>query len=100
MRSTNYELTYKKEIEVTNQIVTEKLSSITENKDNKTIEIIINGYDELGYIAKTEYIDIIGYNYDLIMSDKPSFAPSKPANEYREEDLWYMVDKIKSEMII
>lgn len=95
MRSVNYELTYKKETEVTNTIIKEELINISENKIDKTIELTINKYDDSDCIAGVEYVNIVGDNYDLLMSANPTFAPNKPENEYREEDLWYIIDVIK-----
>lgn len=43
----------------------------------------------------------LGYaDYDLLMSANPDFAPKKPANLYRIEDLWHFVDLIRERITV
>lgn len=85
---------------ITEQITTEKeaanedIRTIVENKGRRLIELGIAYYDATGSTITTETVLINKDNYELLMSESPDFAPGKPANEYREVDLWYMVDKI------
>ena len=41
--------------------------------------------------AMTQVID--GDNYTDLMSDRPSWAPNKPAGTFREDDLWQFIGK-------
>jgi hypothetical protein len=40
-----------------------------------------------------EVVRIVGDDYDALMSDRPAFAPNKPAGTFRYEDLWHFVDR-------
>lgn len=67
---------------------------VTESKMNCTIsgEIGYFSADDKQLGCKSFLID--GQYYTLLMSDRPPFAPYKRANEYRESDLWYILDLI------
>jgi hypothetical protein len=43
-----------------------------------------------------EMFELTGDNFAALMSGNPAWAPRKPANTYRNEDLWYFVDKLRS----
>ncbi|MEF2243968.1 hypothetical protein V1L65_03380 [Paenibacillus sp. IITD108] len=51
--------------------------------------------DEQDEVIRSEQVAISGTMYELLMSENPSFAPNKPQNEYREVDIWYIVDLIR-----
>lgn len=40
-----------------------------------------------------EEINIDGDDFTELMSAGPSWAPTKPANTYRNEDLWVFIDR-------
>lgn len=40
---------------------------------------------------------IQGDDFAELMSAGPSWAPNKPANTYRNEDLWVFVDRFRSQ---
>lgn len=75
----------------------EELDAILENKTNKYITVTVNQRDLNGRILIVYKYTIDGDRYTQIMSDRPAFAPDKPTNEYREVDLWYMIDQIRTE---
>ncbi|WP_220387728.1 hypothetical protein, partial [Sporomusa ovata] len=76
-------------------IVKEDIVYIVESKDSNHIHVKLNLIGENGNIVQCEEYGIDGDNYVLLMSANPSFAPSKPENEYREEDIWYVIDLIR-----
>lgn len=75
-------------------VVSQSIVSIHENKNSQTINVIVESYSEDGALLDSAFMKIAGDNYELIMSASPSFAPGKPENEYREIDLWHIIDKI------
>ncbi|WP_181950802.1 hypothetical protein, partial [Sporomusa ovata] len=78
------------------KIVKEDIISIAEDKANKHIHVKINLVGASGNTVLSEEYGIDGDKYLLLMSANPTFAPSKPENEYRECDLWYIIDLIRA----
>lgn len=97
MKSCNIEFDFYEQVKVTKMAINKQLSQITEDKINRNIIVNIHYLDSENNLISGERIVIEGKNYDLIMSVNPDFAPGKRENEYREDDLWYVIDKIKSE---
>jgi hypothetical protein len=75
-------------IEATN----EEMSYIAENKAARLITVTVVFKDSNGNIVAQEQHEITNDFYDLLMSEYPEYAPNKPANEYREADLWHVID--------
>jgi len=75
----------------------EEFSTILENKSNQYIAVTVNQKDLNNRVLLSYKYTIDGDKYAQIMSANPPFAPEKPANEYRESDLWHMVDLIRTE---
>ncbi|WP_127532736.1 hypothetical protein [Paenibacillus kobensis] len=94
MRDSNKTVQVKEMTEVTKDIETEEIQTIAENKVLQRVELTIAYRTSNGEVAKVDYVLIDGDYYTLLMSESPAFAPGKPANEYREIDLWYIVDQI------
>lgn len=94
MRTTNKEIVITSTIVNNVRIVKEMLIVITEDKVNGSISVDVGLYSENNELEKIENYVIKGAYYDLLMSESPNFAPNKPLNEYREEDLWYIIDLI------
>lgn len=65
--------------------------SINENKDNRYLETRFSYMDDNDQIIKSQSIILPDDKYDLLMSESPEFALGKPANEYREVDLYYVM---------
>jgi hypothetical protein len=78
------------------QSVSEEIQSIEESKLDQYVSVGLVYKDAGGNTIgnKVEYIN--GDDYLLLMSESPAFAPGKPANEYREQDLFYVIDMIRS----
>lgn len=95
MRTVNRTISIEQTSFIEASIVTESILSISEDKDKKQIVIITDLIGADGVKIKDELYCISGSNYDLLMSANPTFAPNKPMNEYRENDLWYIIDLIK-----
>jgi hypothetical protein len=97
MREINKSITYEKKQIINDIAVKEDVVSITEDKINKRIDVctaLKNADEEV--VGEKAYT-IAGDKYDLLISANPSFAPNKPENEYREIDLWYVIDLIDKE---
>lgn len=61
---------------------------------NKRVTVTTQYYNEEE--SSDQYTVVIdGENYELLMSESPEFALGKPANDFRIEDLWYMIDKVR-----
>lgn len=75
----------------------EKITKIEEDKNTEIIKIEVAYSDDNGEVIATNGFIINGEKYELLMSESPEFAPGKPKNEYREEDIWYIIDKIQEE---
>jgi hypothetical protein len=75
----------------------EVFSKINEDKDLKSVWVEVSYCKDDETALSRDTYNIYGENYDLLMSQSPSFAPNKPLNEYREVDLWYIIDKIRNE---
>lgn len=67
------------------------LTPITENKSERYVDVTVRYVDSSGDEVGVESFKIDGEKYDLLMADKPEFNPSKPVNEYYEDDLWYVL---------
>ncbi|CQR74168.1 hypothetical protein SOV_22950 [Sporomusa ovata DSM 2662] len=95
MREVNKTVNVTKTVQEAIAIVKEDIISIAEDKANKHIHVKINLVDVSGNIVMSEEYGIDGDDYTLLMSANPDFAPNKPENEYREADLWYIIDLIR-----
>ena len=40
--------------------------------------------------------EIVGADFDELVSANPEWAPSKPPGTYRNEDLWMFIDRIRA----
>ncbi len=74
---------------------TERIIEINENKVINQISVCYGLYDDQESLIDQRHCIIQGEFYELIMSESPDFAPGKPANEYREADLWHVIDLVK-----
>lgn len=97
MRYINIPINYVKPVPINGVITKEEFEEIIENKVYKTIIVSIQQYDSDDYLVRTVKQTIDGDKYELLMSESPEFAEGKPENEYREIDLWYIIDKIREE---
>lgn len=79
------------------EAIREEIFSINEYRLNNKIEVNIAFIDKEGKILGYEHYSIHENNYNLLMSENPTYAPDKPANEYRTEDLWHVIDLIRDE---
>lgn len=95
MRTTNrtfvQPITRKEELVATS----EEIFTINEHKGARTIEVSVAFKAADGSVLGYEHHHISGAHYDSLMSEAPVYAPGKPKNEYREIDLWYVIDLIR-----
>lgn len=95
MRSVNYTINKSVPTIQPVSVTNEEFVRIVEDKAEETIMCIVNAYSGIE-LVETKSIIINGDKYSLLMSGSPTFATGKPANEYREIDLWYVIDLIRS----
>jgi hypothetical protein len=95
MRTVNKSISITKLVATEETITSEELSVINEDKSTKIITAIIKQYNANSCQINEVVTIVSGNNYDLLMSANPSWAAGKPANEYRETDLWYIIDLVR-----
>jgi len=83
-------------VQVTRTAVGKDFAQRSVDKDNKTILATVKWVAD-GKVLGTKQYTISGDNYDLLMSASPVFAPNKPQDDFREEDLWYVINLIDPE---
>jgi len=96
MRKVDKVITIQKISQKTETITQEVIDSIYEVKNLESITVTVSLINSVGDKVKSESHEIVGDNYRLLMSDSPNFAPNKPENEYREVDLWHVIDLINA----
>ncbi|MER2057237.1 MAG: hypothetical protein ABTA16_00355 [Niallia sp.] len=78
------------------------------NFTNEDIISEVKNYEEKRIVVVTKYLNdlessdgtttiIEGEYYDLLMSQSSEFTEGKPLNDYREHDLWYVIDLKRNE---
>lgn len=97
MRATSIDVQLSKAITVTDQATSENIVSIYERKRAGDILVGVEYINAAGDVIKEGTYEIRGDKYELLMSANPPFAPNKLRNEYREEDIWYVIDQIRAE---
>jgi hypothetical protein len=95
MRTINKEITKMQETSCTVIASTENIVSISENKNIRVVYVVTEYKDSDGNSIGQENTTIAGDDYTLLMQERPSYASQKPLNEYRESDLWYIIDLIR-----
>lgn len=80
----------------TETITQEVIDSIYEVKNLESITVTVSLINAAGDKVRSESHEIVGDNYRLLMGASPNFAPNKPENEYREVDLWHVIDLINA----
>ncbi len=95
MRETNKVIAQTTMNTVDVSINNERFLTIYENKEYEIINVTVGYYHDDDLISK-EMLEISGGYYEMLMSPFPAFAPGKAKNEYREEDLWYIVELIRN----
>ena len=96
MRTSNKEFQKADTVITTKQAVSEEITAIKELKPSKYVEVTTDFKDSTGAVIHTDTTIIRDEKYDLLMSESPPFAPGKPALEYREVDLWHIIDMIRA----
>ncbi|WP_312093805.1 hypothetical protein [Niallia sp.] len=97
MRTANITFQIPKTVMENKLAVKEELNSICEYKDQKSVSIDVYYRDSNDKVIGTQSYAITGEKYDLLMSESPDFAVGKLQNEYRESDIWYVIDLIRKE---
>ncbi|CDN41180.1 hypothetical protein [Paenibacillus sp. P22] len=97
MRKINEVVTSQQLSIVQKTVISEDVQSIYEHQTERFVNVTTALRDTEGAIVSTRVHAITGVFYDLLMSQSPDFAPGKPANEYREADIWHVIDLITAE---
>jgi hypothetical protein len=92
VREVNYQVTCDKIVATTVDAVSERIANIYEDKLSKNITVTVQSLDIEGAVVKEEQKHIVADAYNMLMAANPDFAPGKPANEYRESDIFYILD--------
>lgn len=77
----------------------EEIVSTSYDKIAKRLELTVHLYRGDGSFINGESYVIEGDDYAFLMSADPAFSEGKLENEYRESDLWCMVDKIRERTV-
>lgn len=99
MRKTSIPYEGYKNIKIKDTITNETFMNINENKYEKQILVTISQNNDRNEVLNTICYCIKDDYYTLLMSEHPNFAPNKPRNEYREDDIWYIIDLIRNESV-
>lgn len=99
MRESTREIKFNQVVVQTKNADKEDLIVINEDKQDRRIKVTVGYFDSSDNLLEKEDVVLTGEYYDLLMTDSPSFAPGKPLNEYREIDLWHVIDLMKQSMI-
>ena len=97
MRTINQKITVQEINLVEKTATNEAFVTIFEDKENRQIAVTVSQDDAEGNSLNKKNYFIKEEKYDLLMSANPDFAPNKLENEYREEDIWYVIDLIRME---
>ncbi|WP_445506785.1 hypothetical protein [Niallia sp. 03190] len=97
MRTVNLNIDITRVMSETKSVVEEDILIKNDSKSQKYLYVQTVYRDANRTPIKYNDISITGSYYDLLMSQTPDFAPNKPLNEYREVDLWYIIDLIRAE---
>ena len=84
-----------REIVVMAQQTHEDIVSTSHDKISQRLQLTVHLYREDNSLINPESYVIEGEDYTFLMSVDPSFAEGKPEGDYREVDLWCMVDKLR-----
>ncbi|MFD2702800.1 hypothetical protein ACFSVM_20375 [Paenibacillus shunpengii] len=98
MRESEKTIKVTRATEINVPVAFEALEEIYESKPQSRIDVRIAYYDGTGGVLQSFNVTISGEHYHLLMSESPEFAPGKPANEYREIDLWKIIDQLSEEV--
>lgn len=80
------------------QTVFEDIRSISEVVGSH-VYVMVGKVDSSGeFLVPQQYesYEITGDDFTELMSASPTWAPGKPANTYRNEDLWIFIDRNRS----
>jgi hypothetical protein len=84
-----------REIVVLAQQTHEDIISTSHDKISKRLQLTVHLYRADGTLINPETYVIEGEDYTFLMSVDPAFTEGKPEGDYREVDLWCMVDKLR-----
>lgn len=97
MRVINESISLQQILVVERTAVSEEIVSIYEHQIDRFVNVTTTLRDAEGAIIQSRVHEIKGPFYDMLMAASSQDGPGKPENEYREFDLWRVIELIKSE---
>lgn len=73
----------------------EEIYSYSHNRGLRRLVVKVNYLDESSTPFLSEEITIKEDRYDYLMGTSPSFPNGKSPNEFREDDLWHVIDTMR-----
>lgn len=92
MRDVNIVLSFPKVIQEKRVASKEEIIKKDEDKVNKMVTVTTRLYDTDNQFLTDRMFQIIGSDYDFLMSDSPDFNEGKTKDNYRDEDLFVVID--------
>lgn len=93
MRDVNIVLSFPKVIQEQKVASKEEIIKKDEDKVNKMVTVTTRLYDNDDQFLTDRMFQIIGSDYDFLMSNSVEFEEGKPENGYRDSDLFLVIDK-------
>lgn len=88
-----------REIGIVQQIISEDIRYY-EHSIGGNVKVLVQKYtvenNEIIPLDSSNMYMIHGIDYEELMKANPVWAPTKPAGVFRKEDLWHIVDLIRS----
>lgn len=87
-----------REIEIPAVTAMEEICTIEEVVGH-AVRVTVGRVDQNGqFIVPQQFsrYEIVGADFDELVSANPEWAPSKPPGTYRNEDLWMFIDRIRA----
>lgn len=95
-RNVGEKISYYKRVLIEDVGIREEIININHSVKSRQITIYTNLFNTLNEVIKEETVLIDGNYYLQLMPDEAVFEEGKERNVYRDSDLWYIVDKIRS----
>ena len=97
MREVQIPIEYIKPVLTNGRIVKEDIIERNDKRLYKTLSVKVQQFDvDNNMVRELDYI-INGEKYDLLMSNSSIFQSGKPIEDFRLNDIWPIIDLIRSE---
>lgn len=99
MRNIDMDIEVVKQVTETIAVRYEEIESFSEIKSLKEVQVKLNYYNRDRQFMLSESYKIDGENYDLLMSTSDVFGEGKSQDEFRKDDLFYVIDTIRGKVV-